>query len=72
MLSSWLIEFREEQCRYAITIASAASALQTNEETIKSLVYDGELRWGKHQRRGEFIEGDSFLSYIKRNNLDET
>lgn len=72
MLSSWLIEFREEQCRYAITIASAASALQTNEESIKSLVYDGELRWGKHQRRGEFIEGDSFLSYIERNQLDET
>ena len=72
MLSSWLIEFQEEQCSYAITIASAASALQTNEETIKSLVYDGELRWGKHQRRGEFIEGDSFLSYFKRNNLDET
>ena len=72
MLSSWLIEFREEQCRYAITIASAASALQTNEASIKSLVYDGELRWGKHQRRGEFIEGDSFLSYIKRTNLDET
>jgi len=72
MYASWLIMFREEQCRYTITIARAAFALHTNEKSIKSLVYDGELRWGRHQRRGEFIEGDSFLSYIERNNLDET
>ena len=72
MIFSWLSHHQEEQCRYAITINSAALALAIDEDAIKSLVYDGELRWGKHQRRGEFIDGDSFLSYIKRNNLDET
>lgn len=72
MIFSWLSHHREEQCCYTITITSAALALAVDEDAIKSLVYDGELRWGKHQRRGEFIDGDSFLSYVERNNLYET
>jgi hypothetical protein len=72
MIFSWLSNHQEAQSRYAITIASSALALAIDEDAIKSLVYNGELRWGKHQRRGEFIEGDSFIGYVERNNLDET
>ena len=70
MIFLWLSKHQAEQCRYSITITSAALALAIDDDAIKSLVYDGELRWGKHQRRGEFIDGHSFLSYDERNNLD--
>lgn len=64
----WLEAFRKNQCYQSISISRAASALLTNEETIKSLVYKGDLLWCRHIRKGKFINGKSFIRYIEQLN----
>lgn len=64
----WIKEFYKTRCCHPISIAEVASALDITNDDIKQLVYAEELKWAKHTRRGEFIDGETFYQYRERAN----
>lgn len=65
LFKTWLAKMLKTACHYAVAVVDAAKAVGCTNDEIKLLVQEGKLKWAKHQRKGEFIDGPSFKAYLK-------
>jgi hypothetical protein len=62
---TWLVNMLKSACHRPIAVVDAAKAIDCSNDEIKLLVREGKLKWAKHQRKGEFLDGPSFMEYLK-------
>jgi len=62
---TWLVNMLESAFHRPISVVNAAKAIDCSSDDIKLLVQEGKLKWAKNQRKGELLDGPSFMAYLK-------
>lgn len=74
---TWLADMLDTHCYRPVAVVDIIKALNCTDADIRKLVQGGKLKWAKRQRKGEFIDGQSYMNYLnspcdnlKKNNFE--
>ena len=60
---TWLADMLDTHCYRPIAVVDIIKALNCTDADIRKLVQDEKLKWAKRQRKGEFVDGTSYMTY---------